>query len=66
MLKEYLDVETYTAIVKSFNFNDITEIRMRLNQKLIVVIKTKKYYIKNEMDEFIIATKQMLVIWMFE
>ena len=60
MLKEYLDVETYTAIVKSFNFNDITEIRMRLNQKLIVVIKTKKYYIKNETDEFIVATKQML------
>ena len=60
MLKEYLDVETYTAIVKSFNFKDITEIRMRLNQKLIIVIKTKKFYIKNEADEFIVATKPML------
>ena len=60
MLKEYLDVETYEAIVKSFNFNDITEIRMRLNQRLIVAIKNKKYYLKNSNDEFIDVTKIML------
>ena len=60
MLKEYLDVETYTAIVKSFSFNDITEIRMRLNQRLLVAIKNKKYYIKNANNEFICTSKIML------
>ena len=48
MLKDYLDREIYNLITKNFSFNDITEIRMRINEKLIIVIKNKKYYLKNE------------------
>lgn len=60
MLKDYLDVETYNLIIKHFSFADITEIRMRLNQKLIICVKNKKYYLKNSNQEFVIATKVML------
>ena len=60
MLKEYLDRETYNLIVKSFNFNDITEIRMRLNQNLIIVIKNKKYFLKNENQEYVKVDRIML------
>jgi len=57
MLKDYLDIETYNLIIKNFNFNDITEIRMRVNQKLIIVIKNKKYFLYNENKEYVIVSK---------
>lgn len=55
MLKDYLDREIYNLIIKNFSFNDITEIRMRANEKIIVVIKNKKFYLKNEAGEFVIV-----------
>lgn len=60
MLKEYLDREIYNLIIKNFSFNDINEIRMRVNEKIIIVIRNKKYYLKNENDEFIIISKFLL------
>ena len=41
MLKDFLDKDIYDLIIKNFSFDDITEIRMRVNQNLIVVIKNK-------------------------
>lgn len=59
MLKNYLDANTYNLIKKNFNFSDITEIRLRLNQKLIVVVKNKKYFLKDN-DEYIIVNKYII------
>ncbi len=53
MLKDYLDRELYNTIIKTFCFNDITEIRMRANENLIVVVKNKKFYLKDNQGEFI-------------
>ena len=53
MLKEYLPKDIYNLIIKNFSFNDITEIRMRANENLIVVIKNKKYYLKDENQNFL-------------
>lgn len=60
MLKDYLDRNIYNLIIKNFSFNDITEIRMRINEKIIIVIKNKKYYLKNENNEFIIINRLIL------
>ena len=60
MLKEYLDRAIYNLIIKNFSFNDITEIRMRMNERLIIVIKNKKFYLKNEADEFVIVSRLTL------
>lgn len=60
MLKDYLDCETYALIKKYFNFADITEIRMRLGQNLIVCVKNKKYYLKNEKQQLVVVDKAML------
>ncbi|MBR6779149.1 MAG: Flp pilus assembly complex ATPase component TadA [Clostridia bacterium] len=60
MLKDYLDPEIYHLIKKTFNFDDINEIRMRTNAKLIVVIKNKKYYLKNDKGDYIVANKVMI------
>ncbi|MBO5954542.1 MAG: Flp pilus assembly complex ATPase component TadA [Clostridia bacterium] len=60
MLKDYLDRDIYNLIIKNFSFNDITEIRMRINEKLIIAIKNKKYYLKKENNEFIIINKYIL------
>lgn len=60
MLKEFLDLETYNLIVKNFSFNDITEIRMRVNQKLVVVVKNKKYFILNNQKEYVKVNKAMI------
>jgi len=60
MLKDYLDREIYNLIIKNFSFNDITEIRMRINEKLIIVIKNKKYYLKNEQNEFVVINRLIL------
>lgn len=57
MLKDYLDAETYNLITKFFSFNDITEIRMRVNQRIIVCVKNKKYYLKNAEQEFVVVDK---------
>ena len=54
MLKEYLDAETYGLITKYFNFSDITEIRMRINQKIIVCVRNKKFYLKNNEQQFVV------------
>ena len=55
MLKDYLDCETYALIKKYFNFADITEIRMRLGQNLIICVKNKKYYLKNEKQQLVVV-----------
>ena len=60
MLKNYLDKDIYNLIIKNFNFKDITEIRMRVNEKLIVAIKNKKYYLKDKNNEFVIISKLIL------
>ena len=60
MLKDYLDTNTYRQLIKTFNFADINEIRMRVNQKMIVVIKNKKFYLKNENGEYVVVTKHMI------
>lgn len=60
MLKDYLDREIYNLIIKNFSFNDITEIRMRINEKIIIVIKNKKYYLKNEQNEFVTISRLIL------
>lgn len=60
MLKDYLDPETYHQLIKAFSFSDINEIRMRVNQKMIIVIKNKKFYLKNDQGDYIITTKTML------
>ena len=60
MLKDYLDFETYNLIIKNFNFNDITEIRMRVNQRLIICIKNKKFFLFNEKKEYVIVSKLMI------
>ena len=60
MLKDYLDLETYNLIVQNFNFNDITEIRMRANKRLIIVIKNKKYFLFNNTKEYVTVTKFMI------
>ena len=57
MLKEYLDREIYNLISKNFSFNDITELRMRVNEKLIIVIKNKKFFLKDENGEFVVITR---------
>lgn len=53
MLKDYLPRDIYNLIIKNFSFNDITEIRMRVNENLIIAIKNKKYYLKDENQNFI-------------
>lgn len=58
MLKEYLDSAIYSAIIKAFNFNDINEIRLRVNQNVIVVVKNKKFYLKDDNGNFVKATQQ--------
>ncbi len=60
MLKDFLDRDIYNLIIKNFSFNDITEIRMRVNQNIIIVIKNKKYYLKNDENEFIKVTNLMI------
>ena len=60
MLKEFLDRDVYNLIVKNFSFNDITEIRMRVNQNIIIVIKNKKYYLKNDDNEFVKVNNLMI------
>ncbi len=60
MLKDYLSRDIYNLIVKTFSFNDITEIRLRVNERLIVCLKNKKYYLKNDDGEFVIVNKNML------
>ncbi len=60
MLKDYLDRDIYNLITKNFSFNDITEIRMRVNERLIISIKNKKYFLKDQNNEFIIINRVML------
>lgn len=60
MLKEYLNREIYNLIIKNFSFNDITEIRMRVNEKLIIAIKNKKYFLKNEQNQFVVTDKLVI------
>lgn len=60
MLKDYLDIDIYNLIIKNFNFNDINEIRMRVNQCIIICLKNKKYYLKDTSGNNIKACKTML------
>lgn len=57
MLKEYLDRDIYNLIIKNFSFNDITEIRMRVNEKIIIIIKNKKFFLKNQNEEYVVINK---------
>ena len=60
MLKEYLDRDIYNLIIKSFSFSDITEIRMRANENLIIVVKNKKYYLKDDNGEFVKTNRTII------
>ncbi len=60
MLKDYLPRDIYNLIIKNFSFADINEIRMRANENLIIVIKNKKYYLKDENGEFVKANTNMI------
>ena len=60
MLKDYLDRDIYNLITKTFNFSEITEIRMRANENLIVVVKNKKYYLKDDNGEFVKISKNII------
>ena len=60
MLRNYLDREIYKLIIKNFSFNDITEIRMRVNERIIIAIKNKKFFLKNENNEFVVITRFVL------
>ncbi len=60
MLKEYLDRDIYNLIIKNFSFNDITEIRMRANENLIIVVRNKKFYLKDESGEFVKCNTLMI------
>ena len=60
MLKDYLDRDVYNLIIKNFSFNDITEIRLRVNERIIIVIKNKKYFLKDESNEFVVINRFML------
>lgn len=60
MLKDYLDREIYNLIIKNFSFDDITEIRMRVNQNIIIVIKNKKYYLKDDNNDLIKVNYTMI------
>ena len=60
MLKDFLDKDIYDLIIKNFSFDDITEIRMRVNQNLIVVIKNKKYYLKDNSNNLIKVNLNMI------
>ncbi len=55
MLKEYLPRDIYNLIIKNFSFNDITEIRMRANENIIIVVKNKKFYLKDDNGNYIKA-----------
>ncbi len=57
MLKEYLDRDIYNLIIKNFSFNDITEIRIRVNEKLIISIKNKKFFLKDNNNEYVTVSK---------
>ncbi len=60
MLKQYLNKEIYNLIIKNFSFNDITEIRMRVNERIIIVIKNKKYFLKDDNNDFVIINKLVI------
>lgn len=60
MLKNYLNREIYTLITKTFSFNDITEIRLRSNENLIVVIKNKKYFLKDDDGNYVVVSKAII------
>ena len=60
MLKDYLETEIYNLIIKNFNFNDITEIRMRANQKLVICIKNKKYFLKDANNNYVVVSQYSL------
>lgn len=60
MLKDYLDEKIYALIVKNFSFEDITEIRMRVNERIIISLKSKKYYLKDDAETPVIVTRHLI------
>ncbi len=60
MLKDYLPRDIYNSIIKNFSFNDITEIRMRVNEKIIIVVKNKKFYLKDDNGAYIKANNLLI------
>ena len=60
MLKHYLNENLYSLIINNFNFNEITEIRMRLNKRIIVVSKNKKYFLKDSAGNYVIVNDAVL------
>ncbi len=60
MLKDYLEPEVYQIIKKNFSFNDITEIRLRLYERIIICVKNKKYFLKNNEGEYVVVTKNCM------
>ena len=60
MLKDYLDRDIYNLITKTFSFSEITEIRMRANENLIIIVKNKKYYLKDDNGEFVKVNRNVI------
>ena len=60
MLKNYLNENLYSLIIKNLNFSEITEIRMRLNRKIIIVAKNKKYYLKDLDGNYVVVSSAIL------
>lgn len=60
MLKDFLDKDVYDSIINAFSFDNINEIRMRLGEKIIVCVKNKKYFLKNQKNEYVYCTKFVL------
>lgn len=59
MIKEYLSDKLYNLIIKNFSFDDITEIRFRLNMNIIICVKNKKYFLKDN-GEYVIASQNII------
>lgn len=60
MLKDYLERDLYNLIIKNFSFADINEIRMRVNENIVIVIKNKKFYLKDSTGEYVKVSRVML------
>ena len=60
MLKDYLEPSIYALIIKSFSFDDITEIRLRVGHKVIITVKNKKFYLKDSNGDYVYVSKCVL------
>lgn len=64
MLKKYLPTEIYDAINMNLNFNDLNEIRLRVDCPVVICVKNKKFFLGEKgfsnYKDAIICTSEML------